>query len=439
MTCFVFSGQGNEWVDMGRSLLKVPYFIKLFQSLNDPLQEVFGHCMEEQLLTLSEENLHNTQVIMPITYMIQMALVQAWKDLGVLPTKVIGHSMGEVAASVTSGFLTYQEGCLLIKAISDYLAQSRAKEGKMLLIKESEKQVLMWLKDYDQLWVSGINGDNWLTVSGLEQSIDSFFRWCANNRVYAKKLPASYAFHCPLSKLDYDAKTFEEKGLVNHDFSSRQSSLAHYSSLFGKSMADMSADYFAQLIQQKVSFSAALQQLLQEDKSCDFIEIAPDAVLSPFIKLAVRQYRKDMPLVLDSLSANESVERVFSENYLQLQANQYRGLQEPTFFVVDSPGLNRAEISFSEEKPDLGSDEQSSVLAVRKKLVAIWENCLNKENLDLKKTFIALGANSLSAVQAMQEIDAIFSVPITLQDLFDHPTIEALSIHLEACLTKQKV
>ncbi|WP_133054852.1 MupA/Atu3671 family FMN-dependent luciferase-like monooxygenase, partial [Niastella populi] len=62
-----------------------------------------------------------------------------------------------------------------------------------------------------------------------------------------------------------------------------------------------------------------------------------------------------------------------------------------------------------------------------KKLVKIWEEVLQKENVGVNDDFFALGGHSLTAIQLIIRIEKNFGVKINLRNLLSKPTIDSFS------------
>lgn len=71
---------------------------------------------------------------------------------------------------------------------------------------------------------------------------------------------------------------------------------------------------------------------------------------------------------------------------------------------------------------------------VEAKLEKIWASVLNRERVSINANFFALGGHSLLAAQLVAKLQQAEFPAVTLSDLFNSPTIEDLSLHIQACV-----
>lgn len=64
--------------------------------------------------------------------------------------------------------------------------------------------------------------------------------------------------------------------------------------------------------------------------------------------------------------------------------------------------------------------------ALERQLLAIWAEALETDNIRVEDDFFALGGHSLLALQVVSICDEEFGIPVSLADLFDHPTVASL-------------
>src|SRR5262249_59479515 len=102
---FVFSGQGAQWFGMARRLLRnEPIFRQAFEQCERAVHAETGWSVREELEAAAEEShLDAVDVLQPTLFAIQVALAALWRSWGIEPDAVVGHSMGEAAASHVAG------------------------------------------------------------------------------------------------------------------------------------------------------------------------------------------------------------------------------------------------------------------------------------------------------------------------------------------------
>ncbi|WP_332629893.1 phosphopantetheine-binding protein [Halalkalibacter flavus] len=71
---------------------------------------------------------------------------------------------------------------------------------------------------------------------------------------------------------------------------------------------------------------------------------------------------------------------------------------------------------------------ESKTEAIEKKLIEFWKEILGEESVDRKVSFFDLGGNSLLAMQFIQMVKNNLGVKLAIRVLFEHPTIEELSL-----------
>lgn len=110
---WVFSGHGSQWAGMCRELLDHDTeFIRVIDQLEPLVAQESGFSLRQ---TLNDpEVVRGFDRVQPVIFAIQLALAAMWRSHGVEPAAVIGHSMGEVAAAVTAGALSVQDGVRVI-------------------------------------------------------------------------------------------------------------------------------------------------------------------------------------------------------------------------------------------------------------------------------------------------------------------------------------
>ncbi|KAF9020983.1 thiolase-like protein, partial [Rhodocollybia butyracea] len=99
---WVFSGHGAQWRDMGKELITDQIFRKAIELLEPIYQTEAGFSV---LQALEHGNFETSDRVQLVTYAIQLGLSYVLKSRGLEPQAVIGHSVGEIAASVVAEYI----------------------------------------------------------------------------------------------------------------------------------------------------------------------------------------------------------------------------------------------------------------------------------------------------------------------------------------------
>jgi 6-methylsalicylic acid synthase len=127
---WVFSGHGAQWSSMAKGLIGDPVFYRAVSSLDPIVQEEMGFSALESLKTGNFESSSEIQVL---TYIMQVGLAAVLRSKGLEPDAIIGHSVGEIAASVAAGCLTPEEGAIIVTRRAKLYARF-AGSGGMILV-----------------------------------------------------------------------------------------------------------------------------------------------------------------------------------------------------------------------------------------------------------------------------------------------------------------
>ena len=151
-TVFMFTGQGSQYVNMG----------KLLYETNEVFKEAFVKCeklFHPYLLCSIIELLYGEQAdsdmiaktayAQPLIFSIEYALYKMWEQAGVKPEIVMGHSIGEYAAAVAAEVMTLEDAVTLVAARGKLMDMAPG-HGKMATLFATEEQVQDWIKDYKE-------------------------------------------------------------------------------------------------------------------------------------------------------------------------------------------------------------------------------------------------------------------------------------------------
>ena len=193
-TVWVFSGHGAQWKEMGRDMLKNPVYFQTIVSVDDIVQAEMGFSAVNALQAGDFESSERVQVL---TYIMQIGLSSVLKNKGIVPQAIIGHSVGEIAASVVSGALTPEEGALIVcrRAL---IYRQVVGLGSMILVSKSFIEIEQELFGREDITVAIDASPSSCVVSGLSQSVRIFAEGCTSRGIKTFMVKTDIAFHSPM-------------------------------------------------------------------------------------------------------------------------------------------------------------------------------------------------------------------------------------------------
>ena len=135
---------------------------------------------------------------------LQIALVDLLHQWALVPSKVIGHSSGEIAAAYCAGLLTHQTAIRIAfyrGVLAERLVSPTRQSGAMLAVTISEMDIESHLTELKckfgdiDVEIACINSPKSITLSGSEKQIDSMKVILDQNGTASKKLRIGVAYH----------------------------------------------------------------------------------------------------------------------------------------------------------------------------------------------------------------------------------------------------
>ncbi|KJS53410.1 hypothetical protein VM98_25440, partial [Streptomyces rubellomurinus subsp. indigoferus] len=193
---YVFSGHGAQWPGMGRDLLAQPVFRAALEEADRALRPVTGWSLIEELTAdPAVGRLHRTDVLQPVLFGLQTALARLLRAWGLTPDAVAGQSIGEVAAAVTAGALTLDQGARIIGTWSELIARHASGKGAMLVGELDLAEAERLLAGRDGLSLAAHLAPGQVSVSGRTEAVAALEQELAEAGVRVHRVAIDYAAH----------------------------------------------------------------------------------------------------------------------------------------------------------------------------------------------------------------------------------------------------
>ena len=203
---FLFPGQGSQYVNMLRELREIePVVDEVFIEadrvmtplLGKPLTDYIYADGDKDSLKAAEEELKNTAITQPAVLTANIALLRLLQKYGFEPDMVIGHSLGEYAALVAAGVMTFAEALEVVSARGREMTKvSMEDNGCMAAVSAPLAEVERILTTIDGYVVlANINSPLQSVIAGATSAVEKAIEAFKAADFQAVKIPVSHAFH----------------------------------------------------------------------------------------------------------------------------------------------------------------------------------------------------------------------------------------------------
>jgi [acyl-carrier-protein] S-malonyltransferase len=216
----MFPGQGSQQVGMGRELAAM---FPVAKETFDEADAALGYKLSQLCFEGPEEQLKLTEITQPA---ILTASIAAWRVLqsqGIMPSYVVGHSLGEYSANVVAGTISFTDAVRTVRNRGKYMQEAVpvGVGGMAAILAFPAERVEQACNDAAQGEVcqaANLNSPDQTVISGNKAAVERAAALCKERG--ARKtviLPVSAPFHCALMQPAQDRLAEDLKSTAFHD------------------------------------------------------------------------------------------------------------------------------------------------------------------------------------------------------------------------------
>ncbi|QKQ73675.1 type I polyketide synthase [Nostoc sp. TCL240-02] len=324
----LFSGQGSQYLEMGRELvMNFPLMRRLHGYMDsllikDNLQPLSEIVFPHPVFGEAEKNvqiaaLQRTEYAQPAIGVLSAGMYSILQQAGFKSDFVAGHSFGELTALWAAGVLSTEDYLFLVKARGQAMAAPEDPDhdaGSMLAVKEDISKVEAVIRHFPQVAIANQNSPTQFVLAGPTAEIARVREALHEKGYTAVLLPVSAAFHTPL--IAFAQKSF---AIATKSVKFQSPKIPVYSNVTSKQYPK-EAQGIQKILETHLSNSVLFKQEIENIYAAGgtcFVEFGPRRILSNLVK----EILGDRPHITVSLnpSTQKNSDRSLREAVVQLR------------------------------------------------------------------------------------------------------------------------
>ncbi|KAL0156401.1 hypothetical protein M9458_047647, partial [Cirrhinus mrigala] len=280
---FVFCGNGVTYRGMCKQLLREePAFRDKVKEVENYFQRFKCTSIVQKIASsYDNEDISKPNVVQPLLFAIQVAIVHLLRNWGIRPDIVLGHSVGEVAAAHCSGLLSLEDAVKVVYHRS--VLQTKVMGGRMLVVGNVPvPDVLEILPAYTgKICLAAVNSPMSCVLSGDKEAVDNVHQKLQssfkgkNLFLHVLDVPAAYHSHMMDPILGQIKDSIGELTL-------NEKECELFSTVTGEMYCRgdfVTGEYWARNIRKPVAFEQAIKSISNHTRNTVFVEIGPRRAL----------------------------------------------------------------------------------------------------------------------------------------------------------------
>ncbi|KAB8239114.1 uncharacterized protein BDW43DRAFT_319357 [Aspergillus alliaceus] len=342
---FTFSGQGTQWPEMGRGLIeRFSSFRADIQKMDEVLQRLphmpSWSIAEELLRPKDSSNINEPELSQPLVMAVQIGIVNLLASWGIVPTAVVGHSSGEIAAAYAAGAMSV-ETAIIVSYYRGQAVKLNRQVGGMAVVGLSQDEILPFL--VDGVLVASENSPRCVNLSGDKDRLAIVLETIQKEKpdTYQSVVNVDVAYHS--HHMHSVGEVYEN--LISPYIETNKSMIPMYSSVTEGIIpkpAFLDAAYWRRNLESPVLYRGAVEALLKrtERDHVICIEVGPHSVLSSIIRQIFNDRKEILhyiPTLLRDADTSNCLLKTAGIMHLFNHRLDFRRINGPGDTLVDLP------------------------------------------------------------------------------------------------------